>query len=218
VDSVRVATTELTANRRIPVGEIDGIVVDGYWGTPLASAQVAFRDADNPARSIGVITDAAGHFHLARLPHRPLTIRAYLIGYIADTARIDGESGHFVRFGLRRQGIRVCGLIVSSAPPRESHFAISVYVLDARTNTTPPVPVTIHLRDGAFVESSTVLLRELPADSPVVGAARSRDGVYDVEVTAPGYKPWYMKRVRPVVTECGEVLGRQFTAWLIPTS
>ena len=43
-------------------------------------------------------------------------------------------------------------------------------------------------------------------------------GVYDVEVTAPGYKPWRLKRVRPIVSDCDQIVGRVFPAWLIPTS
>jgi hypothetical protein len=218
VDSVRVATTEVAASRTIPVGEVEGVVVDGYWGAPIAGAQVAFRNKEDPGKSRGIITDANGHFHLTRLPHRPIAIRAQLIGYIADTAHIEGESGHFIRFGLRRQGIRACGLVIVTGTPPPPPFAISVYARDSRTNAAPRVPVTIRLRDGAFKESATVSPRDEPEDSLLVGAARGRDGVYDVEVTAPGYKPWYLKRVRPVVAACDEVLGRQFPAWLIPTT
>jgi hypothetical protein len=218
VDSIRVATTEVAASRIVPAGEVEGIVVDGNWGAPLASAQVQFRDIAQPAHSIGVLTDAAGHFHLTGLPRQPITLRAALIGYIADTAHLDRKSGHFVRFGLRRQRLRVCGLRLVADPPPPMPFAISVYARDSRTSAAPRAPITIHLRDGAFAESATVLLRDTSADSLLVGAARGRDGVYDVEVTAPGYMPWYLKRVRPVVSDCDEVLGRQFTAWLIPIS
>jgi hypothetical protein len=218
VDSIRVANTEAAASASTPAGEADGIVVDAYWGNPLANAQVFYRDAEHPEKSIGVITDADGHFQLGRVPPRFVMVRAALIGYRADSARVDGRSGQFVRFALSRQALRVCGLPIQTGPPQEAPFAISVYARDARTRKAPSVAVTISLRDGKYSDSSVVLMREGPADSLLVGAARGRDGVYDVEVNAPGYKPWYLNRVRPIVSDCDQVIGRSFTAWLIPTS
>jgi carboxypeptidase-like protein len=218
VDSVRVASTEVVSNASIPIGEADGIVVDAYWGTPVYGAQVLFRDLNDPAHVRGTVTDVDGHFRLTNLPHRSITIRTQFVAYTPDTARLDGKSGHFVRFGLRGRAVRVCGLPVAVGPPHDLPFAVTVYVRDSRTSAAPRVPVTIRLRDGSFVDSATVSPGRGPADSLAIGAARDRDGVYDVEVTAPGYKPWYLKRVRPVVTVCGQVVGRDFPAWLIPTT
>lgn len=217
VDSVRVTTTEAEVNASIPPGEVEGIVVDGYWGDPVPSAQVVYRDARHPEESIGVITDGDGHFHLKRLPARSIVIRASRIGDLPDTVRIDASAGHFVRFGLRRQGFTSCGLIVQTGAPQERPFAIAVFARDARTGRAPSVPITITLRDGRFADSATVASPAGSADSILVGAARGRDGVYDVEVTAGGYKAWHLERVRPVVSECTGVIGRVFPAWLIPT-
>ncbi len=205
-------------NASIPPGDVEGIVIDAYWGDPVPSAQIIYHDADHSEKSIGVITDSEGHFHLRRIPPKSVVIHASRIGSLADTARVDGGSGRFIRFALRRQAMRACGLRVSSPEPVDSPFAISVSVRDARTGKAPVAAVTITLRDGKFVERERVQMRDGPADSLLVGAARGRDGVYDVEVTAPGYKPWYLKRVRPIVSDCDDVLGRTFPAWLIPTS
>lgn len=218
VDSVRVATTEAAASASTPAGEVDGLVVDGFWGEPLAGAQVISRDSAHPGEAIGVITDADGHFTLKGIPRRSVLIQASLVGYRADTVRLDGNSGQFVRFGLRRQAMRACGLIVLTDPAQKPPFAISVYARDARTGRAPIVPVTITLRDGKFMESATVTMRDGDADSVLVGAAPGRDGVYDVEVTARSYRPWYLRRARPVVSDCDQVMGRGFPAWLIPTS
>ena len=218
VDSVRVAITEVAVSASTPAGEVDGIVVDGYWAEPVAYAQIVYRDAEHPQESVGAISDADGHFRITRLPARSVVIRASLIGYLADTIRVDGKSGQFVRFGLRRQATRACGLPVQSDRPREAPFAISVSVRDSRTGKAPAVPVAISLRDGRFIDSATIWMRDGPADSILVGAAPGRDGVYDVEVTARGYKSWSLRRVRPAVSDCDEVVGRIFSAWLIPTS
>ena len=63
VDSIRVAATEVAANASIPAGEVDGIVVDGYWGDPVSFVQILYRDAQHPEKIIAVVskpTDTSG--------------------------------------------------------------------------------------------------------------------------------------------------------------
>ena len=217
VDSIRLAFTEGAPDASLPVGDVEGIVIDAYWGDPMPSAQIIYRDTQHPEKSIGAVTDAEGHFHLKGLPPRSVVLHATRIGDLADTMRVDGGSGQFILFALRRQAMHTCALPVSSPKSMESPFAISVYVRDARTSKAPRAPITFSLRDGKFVDSETIQLRDSPADSVLLGAARGRDGVYDLEILAPGYKPWFLKKVRPIVSDCDGFLGRVLPAWLIPT-
>ena len=51
VDSIRLAVTEGAPDASLHVGDVEGIVIDAYWGDPMPSAQFIYRDADHPEKS-----------------------------------------------------------------------------------------------------------------------------------------------------------------------
>lgn len=218
-DTILIAPTEVSVDQRIPAGEIDGIVVDAYRGSPLSHAMVTVIYSSPSSRSFGVQSDEGGRFRITRVKPRPAILEIRLIGHHTETVAISGDSGFVVRAGIHSVAMRACGLMVFTA----SRPAISVMVRDAQTGVAPTVPVMLRVKDGRYADSATGTVsaaptQTYPADSLELGAAHERNGSYDVRVTAPGYKPWQARGLRPATSSCYGVEGRWVPVWLLPTS
>lgn len=218
-DSLLIAPTELSVDERIPIGEIDGVVVDAYRGSVLSHATIRVLYSDSLGKTAAVGSDDGGRFRLLGVKPGPATLKISYIGYGMQLVPISGDSGLVVRAGLHAVAMRVCGQIIRTAPTP----AITVMVRDAQTGVAPMVPVTLRVRDGNFADSATGIVsvpasQMYPTDSLSLGAAPERNGKYEVRVTAPGYKPWRASGVRPATNSCYGMEGRWLPVWLLPTS
>jgi len=218
-DSILIAPTEASVDQRIPAGEIDGIVVDAYRGSVLSHATVRVLYSDSVKKTAAVGSDDGGRFRIIGLKLGPATLQFSYIGYQIASVPISGDSGFVVRAGLHAVAMRACGLMIRTAP----RPAIAVMVRDAQTGVAPTVPVMLRVKDGRFADSATGTMsapasQSYPTDSLELGAAHERNGSYDVRVTAPGYKAWQARGVRPATSSCYGVEGRWIPVWLLPTS
>lgn len=214
-DSVLVATTDVAVNLSIPPGEAEGVVVDAYRGTGIRGANVFVRYDGPPVQVVSTVTDEDGRFRLIGLHPGRAILRLMRIGYLSSTTNVSGDSGFVVRAGLRAQQLRACGLVIATGPEP----AVTVEVRDVRTGSPPLTPVTLRLRDGNFVDSVTAIESDSDAKlPPSLGAAPGRDGTYLVDVSAPGYRPWNARHVRPIIDICNRFTRRALRVWLLPTS
>jgi hypothetical protein len=214
-DSILIAPMEVSIDLRIPVGEIDGIVVDAYRGSVLSHAIVRVNYADTVKKTAAVVSDEGGRFRIIGVKPGPATLQFSYIGYHPENVPISGDSGLVVRGGLHAVAMRACGLLVNTGP----RPAITVIVRDAQTGVAPTVPVMLRLSDGGYADSATASTSpSYTPDSLALGAAEQRNGSYDVRVTAPGYKTWQARDVRPPTSSCYGVEGRYLPVWLLPTS
>ncbi len=218
-DSLLISPTEISVDQRIPIGEIDGIVVDAYRGSVLSHATVRVLYSDSLRRTAAVGSDDGGRFRLLGVKPGMATLQFSYTGYGTELVPISGDSGLVVRAGLHAVAMRVCGLIIRTAPSP----AITVMVRDAQTGVAPTVAVMLHLRDGRFADSATGIAtapasQMYPTDSLSLAAAPERNGSYDVRVTARGYKTWEARGVRVALNSCGVLEGRWLPVWLLPTS
>lgn len=218
-DSILVAPTEVSVDQNIPLGEIDGIVVDAYRGSALSHAIVRVFYSDSLWKTAAVGSDDHGRFRIIGVRRGPATLQFSYIGYQIARVPISGDSGLVVRAGLHAVAMTACGLMIRTAP----RPAITVMVRDAQTGVAPTVPVMLHVKDGQFADSATGSVSApasqlYPTDSLELGAAYERDGSYDVRITAPGYKPWHVHGVRPATSSCYGMEGRWVPVWLLPTS
>jgi carboxypeptidase family protein len=218
-DSILIAPTEVSVDQRVPVGEIDGIIVDAYRGTPLSHAIVRVVYADSLQKRSGAISDGGGRFRITGVQRGPATLQFSYIAYRTTTVSVSGDSGLIVRAGLPRVATTSCGLLIRTAPIP----AVTVVIRDTQTGIAPTVPVMLRVLDGHYADSATgtasaISSQSYSTDSLLLGAANDRDGKYDVRVTAPGYKSWRARGVRPPVSSCYGVQGRQLPVWLLPTS
>jgi hypothetical protein len=212
VDSVLVAPTELVVDESIPRGEIDGVVVDAYRGDAVSGALLAAHYDGAPTRPVYTAADADGHFRLIGLHPGRAVVRVSRIGNITDSIVVSGDSGYVARIGLRARRVYFpCDLIVTSEPAP----AVTVFVHDVRTGNAPTVHVTLNLTDGNFADSASATENiSLPLE---LGAARGRDGKYDVVVSAPGYRRWHVRNVRTKQhAGCHLYEGRALQVWLLP--
>lgn len=211
VDSVLVAPTELVVDESVPAGEIDGVVVDAYSGKPVYGASLVPRYAAS-AHPVYTLADADGHFHLVGLHLGRTIVRVSRVGYGTDSVVVSGDSGYVARIGLRAHRMFIpCDLVITSEPAP----AVTVFVHDVRTGNAPTVRVTLKLTDGHFADSASASENiSLPLE---LGAARGRDGRYDVVVSAPGYRRWHVRNVRTKQDgECHPYQGRALQVWLVP--
>jgi hypothetical protein len=218
IDSVLVAPTQAVMDSAIPSGEIDGIVVGAYSGEPIVNIAVFLQAQDHSSRPIVAVTDPYGHFVLKGRAREYVVVESRTPGFIRDTVALGGKLGHFVRIGLRNQRMILCTLIAApeSTSNRDPAMAISVFVRDSRTNAPPNVSVTLRVRDGSYSDSVTMRAPRVRLnDSLVIRAGAERQGVYDVEVAAPGYATWYLYDM-PIVEDCQGLHGRTFPVWLLP--
>ncbi|MDQ2931320.1 MAG: carboxypeptidase-like regulatory domain-containing protein [Gemmatimonadota bacterium] len=189
-DSILIAPTELSVDQRIPIGEIDGIVVDAYRGSVVSHATIRVLYSDSLGKTAAVGSDDGGRFRLLEVKPGPAALQISYMGYGSQLVPISGDSGLVVRAGLHAVAMRLCGQIIRTAPTP----AITVMVRDAQTGIAPMVPVTLRVRDGNFADSATGIVsapasQMYPTDSLSLSAAPERNGKYDVRVTAPGYSP-----------------------------
>lgn len=214
-DSLLIAPTESSVEESVPAGELDGVVVDAYTGSVLSHTTVSVIGSASSSRYIGVVSDESGRFRITGVGPGPATLVFRHLGYRVEQIPVSGDSGFIVRGGLHALVMTACGLLVITAP----WPAITVIVRDVRTGAAPRVPVTLHVNDGRFADSSTVSasLTDLP-DSLALGAAPDRIGRYRVLVTAPGYKAWQVREVQTHTSACYGMEGRYLPVWLLPTS
>jgi hypothetical protein len=213
IDSVLMARTEVAIDSAVPVGEVVGIVVDAYHGTPIGSVLVIAYQKGPPRHVVTDTTDSTGHFHLVGLRSDSAILGTSPMGYRGETRVISGSEGIAARIGLRGQSYFFCGLIVTGKPIP----AVTVVIHDARSGSTPLVPVTLRVREGRFVESVTSIAESVDS-SLMLHAAPERKGNYIVEVTASGYTPWTARDVRATSNDCHGFTGQTLQVWLLPTS
>lgn len=209
-DSLLVAASDYAVDKTIPAGEIVGVVVDAYKGTPLAQAGAWVFLSEGHA--ISTTTDSAGHFRLTGVPLQPVRVQARLFGFRDTGVDVDARSGAAVRLGLAAHRMTIeCVDAVGAVP------AVMVVVRDSRTSLAPNAAVTLMVRDGDFTERKTAKAPDSAATPyAIVGAADHRDGKYDVEVSANGYRIWTATGLRPEITRCNSFLGRVLNIWLLP--
>jgi hypothetical protein len=211
-DSVIVATTETTVNASIPAGEVDGIVVHAYEGTPISGVAISVHSL-NTEKRLQLQTDNRGRFRITDLPPGMTVLVFRLIGYKPIIDTLDMHAGVAMRVALVEQTLTLCACDVLPDVP-----AVTVLVRDALTNRAPEVPVTFRLRDGTFT-ADTVALAPASADSVLeLNLKPCRDGTYLVEVSAPGYETWRARDVKAAAMNCVNFVPRRIPVWLLPTS
>jgi len=215
LDSVLVAPTEVRSNESVPAGDVAGVVVDAYRGTPLPGTAVGVRYLDTPERPFYVVADGNGFFHLVHLRPGRTVVRFARIGYPADSIVVSGDSGYVARVGLAAHKLSIpCDLV----DPPEPAPAVTAVVHDARTGVAPVTPVRLRLRDGKFADSASRPQMN-GADAVTLGAAKGRDGKYEVDVSAPGYEPVRIRNVRTRQRPgCHFYEGRTLELWLMPAA
>jgi Carboxypeptidase regulatory-like domain len=211
-DSVIIATTETTNDASIPAGEVDGVVVHAYHGTPIPNVAIWAYSLTTKQRWQSQ-TDSVGRFQIVDLPSERLLFVFRLIGYRIVSDTIDMHRGVAARIALVENTLRLCTCLVPPDVP-----AVTVLVRDALTNRAPEVSVTFRLRDGSFTVD-TVAPAPTSSDSVLeLNLKPCREGTYWVEVSAPGYKTWRARDVKAAAINCVNFVPRRIPVWLLPTS
>lgn len=212
-DSIIVATTETTVDTSIPPGEVDGVVVHGYHGTPIANVAIWAYSLTTKKRWQSQ-TDSAGRFRIADLPTERILFVFRMIGYVSLHDTIDAHTGVAARIALVDNTITLCACDVPPDVP-----AVTVLVRDVRTSRAPRVPVTLRLRDGSFAADTTALAPTADADSVLeLSLDPCREGNYSIEVSAPGYKTWRTRDVKAAAVDCMNFVPLRIPVWLLPTT
>jgi len=79
---VSIAVALATAAQSVPVGTLEGIVLDGH-GKPVADASVTIQTSDG-LHPRATHTDASGHFEFARWKAGEYDVRAYANGQFSE--------------------------------------------------------------------------------------------------------------------------------------
>lgn len=212
-DSTIVATTETTADASIPSGEIDGVVVHAYHATSIPNVEIRANSLSTKERW-QTRTDSSGRFRISGLPRERILFVFRLIGYVILQDTIDVHTGVVARIALVENTLTLCACDVPPDVP-----AVTVLVRDAWTTRAPAAPVTLRLRDGSFEVDTSSLAPAAEADSVLeLSLKPCREGVYSVEVSAPGYKTWRAHGVKAAAIGCVNFVPRRIPVWLLPKS
>lgn len=196
------------ASAATPPGVLEGRVVDGDTGEPIAAAQVVVGGTP-----VGALTDAAGRFRLAPLPPGPQVVQTRRIGFATESlpAVFAADSGYVAVVALRESDAALCVLYVTA--PK----LFTVRVRDVRTGLPPASGATLTATrtDGHVVSTSTPVPSS--AGHLVLAAVDLTEaGTYTLVVRSPGYRAWQRAGVRNRSGSCGDVVPAIFDAWLLP--
>lgn len=212
-DSTIVATTETTIDASIPSGEIDGVVVQTYHATSIPNVEIRAYSLSTKERW-QTRTDGVGRFRISGLPRERVLFVFRLIGYVTLQDTIDVHTGVVARIALAENTLTLCACDIPPDVP-----AVTVLVRDARTTRAPAASVTLRLRDGNFEADTSSSAPTAEPDSVLeLSLKPCREGVYSVEVSAPGYKTWRARDVKAAAIGCVNFVPRRVPVWLLPTS
>jgi len=210
VDSLQVVYTEASSTDSVPAGEVVGVVLDAYKGTPLSNSGVVAYDSLTKSRFATTATEQ-GRFHLRGLKPGSWTIRAELFGYATRDVAVDARAGSVVRFGLPGVHIELCADEIGPQP------AIITIVRDVRTGRAPHVSVTLRVQSDSLSYSETKAAPSAPSDSIFwIGAGSRWSRFYSVELRAKGYATWRIPKIELQKRGCGGYFERTLDAWLLP--
>lgn len=92
--------------------------------------------------------------------------------------------------------------------------AVSVSVLDARTNAPPLVASTLYVSEGAYMDSAVTAV--LAGGAHIAAAAYGRPGTYTIVIRTPGYADWTKSSLQVVADACGKPHTANVSASILP--
>jgi hypothetical protein len=198
----------------VPGGDISGELVGGEGRIPLDHAAIALE-----GRGVVAVSDSLGRFQLRNVNPGRHILRARRIGYYAsiDTVAVLENSDTAIVITLRRDDrppVEVC------AGPGQAGVVLSVFPVGSPPGlptVVPTVPRTasVVVSDRDFVER--IAINSIPAQPDGVRrvyAANERPGTYQIEVSAPGFRPWRRPDVVVAKTKCDDVVPVQLDVHL----
>lgn len=202
------STMRLTEDTTVLPGELAG-TVNSSAGAPIGNANLLITSLADGKHYRTRTTDD-GAFRIAGLALGATSLSVSIIGYRAVVDTITLHPGIAVHLTMEANPTCFCD------PPMHPP-ALTAWVRDARTQRAPKALVTLHLEDGSYVDSVTIVLPDASDDSALQMEITScRPGTYDVRVSAPGYKSWQAHRVKAGAADCAKIVEKRILVSLQP--
>jgi hypothetical protein len=197
-------------------GSISGRIVGDDVRAPLDQAVIGLDNG--AARSWG---DSLGRFQFRDVnPGRHIMVTRR-IGYYrsVDTIVVVQSSDTEIQIVMRRDDRPPIGVCAGVGRPGVVLSVFPVGSSSGLPTVVPTVPraASVVLSDRDFVER--IAISSIPSQPDGVRrvyAANERPGTYQIEVSAPGFRPWRRTDVIVATTKCGELIPVQLDVHLEP--
>jgi len=180
-----------SATVRVRIRSDSGTIITMSFAAVLSQGTDSFRLVTR------AVTDTAGTATLRFIARDSLVLSVRGLGYkearLSLPARLPPDTTLDVSLALsplQLEGVMAC----------DAHAAFKLWVPQAQSDSTMPIHIVV--RGANFVERRDAIGWQTRDH---IYLAWSRPGVYDVEVSSPGYRTWSARRLVVEGTQCGPI-------------